>query len=131
MSRKRRVVIKKSVLDSMISYCKMRHPNEAILILCGRSSRDTLTVERLMIPPFSYFGPYYSGFPTMLLPFDRSIIGTMHSHPNGSSEPSLTDLNADPIGYISIIVSYPYEDDDVHVYDSRGERLGFSVDVDE
>ncbi|MCS6767526.1 MAG: Mov34/MPN/PAD-1 family protein [Candidatus Nitrosocaldus sp.] len=125
--RSRRVIIKRSALDSIISYCKMRHPNEAILILCGKSNKDTITVERLMIPPFSYFGPYYSGFPTMLLPFDRSILGTMHSHPNGSSEPSLTDLNSDFIGYISIIVSYPYEDGDVHVYNSRGERLEYSV----
>lgn len=128
MVRKRKVIIKKSALDSIISYCKMRHPNEAILLLCGKSSKDTATVERLMIPPFSYFGPYYSGFPTLLLPFDRSILGIMHSHPNGSSEPSLTDLNSDFIGYISMIVSYPYEDDDIHIYDSRGEKLEFSVE---
>ncbi|MEM0030335.1 MAG: Mov34/MPN/PAD-1 family protein [Candidatus Nitrosocaldus sp.] len=127
MVRKRRVTIKKQVIDSIISYCKIRHPNEAILLLCGKSNRDALSVEKLMIPPFSYFGPYYSGFPTLLLPFDRSILGVMHSHPNGSSEPSLTDLNADFIGYISMIVSYPYEDDNIHLYDSRGEKLEFSV----
>ncbi len=120
------IIFKSNVIDSILTFCKIHHPNEAILVVCGSNKRDKLTVDRLMIPPLSEYGPYYSGFPINMLPYDRSIVGTAHSHPSGDSTPSITDLHHF-IGLISIIVRYPYDDDDLFVYNSKGESLEYRI----
>jgi proteasome lid subunit RPN8/RPN11 len=124
---KKHVIIKKSVIDSIVSYCKMLHPREALLILRGKVKKDLLIIDNLLIPPFAYNTPFYVGFPTHMLPFDASIVGTAHSHPNGVVEPSLTDMH-NFIGFLSIIVGYPYEDDDIRAYDSDGNIVRFSIE---
>ncbi|GIU72197.1 MAG: metalloprotease [Candidatus Nitrosocaldaceae archaeon] len=124
---KKLVVFKREVRDSILTFCKIHHPHEAILILCGNNKKDRLIIERLMVPPLSEHGPYYSGFPTYMLPYDRSIIGTAHSHPSGNATPSLTDLHHF-IGLVSVIVRYPYEDRDLFAYNSNGEELEYSIE---
>ena len=104
----------------------MHHPNEGILILRGSIKKDLLMIEGLMVPPMSEHGPYYSGFPTYMLPSDRSIIGTAHSHPSRNASPSLTDLH-NFTGVVSVIVRYPYEDNDIFAYDIEGKQLEYSV----
>jgi len=59
----RKVLIQKDVLDSIISYCQMKHPNEAILILKGKSKNGEIKIDGLVIPPFSETGPTFAGFP--------------------------------------------------------------------
>lgn len=122
----KRLVFKRDVVNSILSYCKMHHPNEGILVLRGKNEKDILIIEDLMVPPMSEYGPYYSGFPIHMLPLDRSIVGTAHSHPSGNATPSLTDLHHFT-GLISVIVRYPYEDNDLFAYDVNGKKLEYSV----
>jgi proteasome lid subunit RPN8/RPN11 len=49
-------------------------------------------------------------------------VGTAHSHPSGSSQPSLEDLNHF-YGLISIIICHPYNEEDIHAYDSQGREV--------
>jgi len=49
----RKVLLDKSVLDSIITFCKMKHPNEGILILKGKSKNGQIKIDGLAIPPFS------------------------------------------------------------------------------
>lgn len=123
---RKKLVLKRDVVDSILTFCKMHHPNEAILVLRGKNTKDSLVIESLMVPPMSEYGPYYSGFPTYMLPLDRSILGTAHSHPSGNARPSLTDLHHFT-GLVSVIVSYPYEDTDLFAYDVDGGELEYSV----
>ena len=123
---RKKVIFKREVVNSMISFFKMHHPNEAILVLRGSSNKDAILIDSLMIPPMAEGGPYYSEFPTYMLPGDISILGTAHSHPSGSAEPSLTDLNHFS-GLVGVIMRYPYEDKDLFAYNSDGEKLEFSV----
>ncbi len=123
---RKKLIFKREVVDSILSYCKMHHPNEAILVMRGNNKKDVLIIESLMVPPMSEYGPYYSGFPVYMLPFDRSIVGTAHSHPSGNATPSLTDLHHFT-GLVSVIVRYPYEDNDLFVYNRDGEELEYSV----
>ncbi len=120
------MIFKREVVNSILSYCKMHHPNEAILVMRGNNKKDVLIIESLMVPPMSEYGPYYSGFPVYMLPFDRSIVGTAHSHPSGNATPSLTDLHHFT-GLVSVIVRYPYEDNDLFVYNRDGEALEYSI----
>ncbi len=119
----RKVVLKKQARDSILSYCKMKHPNEGILILRGKSKKGVITVDGLVIPPFSYSDQTFAGFPQSFLPLDLSYVGSAHSHPSGPATPSVTDLHHF-FGLVSIIVKSPYEkNDDIFAWDSGGKQL--------
>jgi len=122
----RKVIIQKDVLDSILSYCQIKHPNEGILILKGKSKNGEINIDGLVIPPFNYTGPTFAGFPHSFLPFDMSYIGIVHSHPSGSAEPSVTDLH-NFFGLVSLIVKSPYSDDSVFAWDSGGNAIPISI----
>ena len=122
----RKVTLEKSVLDSVITFCKMKHPNEGILILKGKSKNGQIKIDGLAIPPFNFTGPTFAGFPHSFLPFDNSYIGIVHSHPSGSAEPSVTDLN-NFLGLVSLIIKSPYDDDSIFAWDSGGNVLPLSI----
>lgn len=122
----RQVSLEKKVLDSILSYCQMKHPNEGILILKGKSKQGLILIDGLVIPPFNYSGPTFAGFPHSFLPFDMSYVGIVHSHPTGSAEPSVTDLH-NFFGLVSIIVKSPYGDNDIFAWDSNGNPISLSI----
>ena len=122
----RKVMLQRDVLDSILSYCKIKHPNEGILILKGKSKQGELRIDGLVIPPFNETGPTFAGFPHSFLPFDMSYLGVVHSHPSGSAEPSVTDLH-NFFGLISLIVKAPYDDDSIFAWDSKGKAVPLSI----
>lgn len=125
-SFERRVSLKKDARDGILSYCKMHHPNESILILRGKSKSGHITIDSLVIPPFSHTGPTFAGFPQSFLPLDLSYVGIVHSHPSGSARPSIPDLH-NFFGLISLIVKSPYEDDDIFAWDSKGNSVKLTI----
>jgi len=122
----RKVLLQKDVLDSIVSYCQMKHPNEGILILKGKSKNGEIKIDGLVIPPFNYSGPTFAGFPHSFLPFDMSYVGIVHSHPSGSAEPSVTDLH-NFFGLVSLIIKSPYNDDSIFAWDSNGNSISLSI----
>jgi proteasome lid subunit RPN8/RPN11 len=101
----------------------MKHPNEGILILKGKSKKGVITIDSLVIPPFSYGGQTFAGFPHSFLPFDLSYIGIVHSHPTGPADPSVTDMH-NFFGLVSLIVKSPYENnEDIFAWDGNGNQL--------
>ena len=122
ISKRKIVAITQNVINGLISYSKMHHPYEGILILEGDRKKSEIFINNLVIPPFSVHGPFYSGFPINELPFDLRYLGTAHSHPSDSSEPSLEDLNHF-YGLISIIICHPYDEENIHAYDSQGREV--------
>ena len=121
----RKVVIKSDVKDGIISYCKRTHPDEMGLILKGKSKNSVMNIDGLVIPPFSHTSSTFAGFPSSFLPLDLSYIGMVHSHPTGSEEPSIEDLN-DFFGLVSIIIKSPYNEDDMFAWDSSGNSIPLS-----
>ena len=122
----RSVTLTKDVRDGILSFCKMKHPNEGILILKGKSKKGIISIDGLVIPPFSETGPTFAGFPHNFLPLDLSYVGIVHSHPSGSAKPSVTDLH-NFFGLISLIVKSPYENDDIFAWDSKGNAVKLSI----
>jgi proteasome lid subunit RPN8/RPN11 len=123
----RQVVISRSATDGIISYSRSLHPNEAILILQGKTTPELIIIEGLVIPPFALSGPYYSGYSNFHLPSDGSYVGSAHSHPGGSNKPSLADINRGFYGAVSIIIAYPYEERTIAAYDRNGNKLQIKV----
>ena len=122
----RKVILQKEVVDSILSYCQMKHPNEGVLILKGKSKQGQIKVDGLVIPPFDYSGPTFAGFPHSFLPFDLSYVGMVHSHPSGSADPSVTDLH-NFFGLVSIIVKSPYDEESLFAWDSSGKSIPLSI----
>ena len=122
----RKISLIQETRDGILSFCKMNHPNEGILILRGKSKHGNVFIDGLVIPPFSETGAEFAGFPHNPLPLDPSYVGIVHSHPVGSAEPSPTDLNSF-FGLVSIIVKSPYGDDDVFAWDSDGNKIPLDV----
>jgi proteasome lid subunit RPN8/RPN11 len=123
----KQIIISRTATDGIISYSKALHPNEAILILQGKTTREQVIIEGLVIPPFALSGPYYSGYSNYYLPFDNSYIGSAHSHPGGLNKPSLEDLNRGFYGVVSIIIAHPYEDRTIAAYDQNGNKLEIKI----
>lgn len=122
----RKVILEKEVLDSILSYCQMKYPEEIVLILKGKSKNGEINVDGLVIPPFNYTGDTFAGIPNSFLPLDMSYVGIVHSHPNGTAEPSVTDLN-NFFGLVSLIVKSPYDDESVFAWDSGGNAIPLSI----
>ena len=122
----RTATLTKQACEGILSYCKMNHPNEMVLILKGKSKKGAVFIDSLVIPPFSETGPIFAGFPSSFLPLDLSYVGIAHSHPVGSADPSLEDLN-NFFGLVSIIVKSPYNEDDVFAWDSSGNSIAISI----
>jgi proteasome lid subunit RPN8/RPN11 len=122
----REITLKKEVLDSILSYCKIKHPDEGILILRGKSKKGNVLIDGLVIPPFAFSAHSSSGFPHYMLPGDLSYVGTVHSHPSGNANPSVTDLN-NFFELISLIVRFPYGDDDIFAWNSNGNAVKLTI----
>jgi len=121
-----KVAIPGELLDSILSFARMQHPREAILLLRGRVSRDEITIEEHLLPPFASSGKGFAVFRPHMLPIDFSIMGTLHSHPSGSPRPSPTDLNH-LYGRIMMIVAYPYTRDRMAVYNKKGASVPLEI----
>lgn len=122
----REIKLKKEVLDSILSYCKIKHPDEGILILRGKSKKGNILIDGLVVPAFAFGAHSSSGFPHYMLPGDMSYVGTVHSHPSGSANPSVTDLN-NFFELVSLIVRFPYGDNDVFAWNSNGNAIKLEI----
>lgn len=122
----RQIKLKKEVKDSILSYCHMKHPNEGILILRGKSKKGDVLIDGLVVPPFAFNAHSSSGFPHYMLPADMSYVGTVHSHPSGSARPSITDLN-NFFELISLIVRFPYGDGYIFAWNSNGNVIKLTI----
>ena len=118
----RSLVFLNETRDGIITYCKITHPDEMILILKGHSKKGKMFIESLVVPPFPETGPTFAGFPANQLPFDSDYIGMVHSHPAGTAEPSSEDLH-NFFGLVSVIVKSPYDDEDIFAWDSSGNSI--------
>ncbi len=118
-----RVRFEKSVADSLLSYAIDAYPREAILLLRGRAGNDGVLINEVLIPPLATHGRGFSSFSNVMLPMDLSVMGVSHSHPSGSNQPSIHDLNHF-YGRIMVIMAYPFKSySDIGVFNSHGERL--------
>lgn len=118
---------KRSVIDSILSYAKMAYPNEGILLLRGRTSKDKIAIEEVVIPPLATHGQGFASFPLFSLPIDFSIVGVAHSHPTRALGPSIPDLNQF-YGRVMVIAAYPYESEsDIAVFDGEGRPIRYKI----
>jgi len=114
------VKIKESVVESICIAAKNVYPNEFISML-GKN-RENEIFELVMLP--AVYGKNFSSIRTDLIPFDRNIIGTIHSHPGRNNNPSQGDLKVfSMLGKIHLIICQPFEPENIKGFDEKGKEI--------
>jgi proteasome lid subunit RPN8/RPN11 len=123
---KLKVCIKKEKLNSLLEFATLKHPFEIILLLRGKIDEEIIFIEEFILPPFGSSGKSFAEFRPQMLPIDYSIVGTAHSHPSGSTNPSITDLH-NFYSRVMLITSFPYKRDRVKAYNSKGKKVCLEI----
>ncbi|MCX6648295.1 MAG: Mov34/MPN/PAD-1 family protein [Candidatus Bathyarchaeota archaeon] len=116
------ILVDKGLLEEMLSFARDRHPKEAILMLRGKVTKESITLTDYLFPPFATTDSVSASYPIHMLPIDFSIVGTVHSHPSGSLNLSTQDINH-MYGRFSMLMVFPYGLGDVAAFNKQGERL--------
>jgi proteasome lid subunit RPN8/RPN11 len=109
--------IRKSALDMGFEAARASFPQEFGCML--RVEKDTIT--ELVLVPGTIQGDEHAIFALGNLPVDRSIQGTLHSHPDPHPYPSDADFELfEHHGTIHLILAQPYEGEAWRAYDHTG-----------
>lgn len=116
-------MIKQEVVESIITAARNVYPDEFFSMLGGKNK----IIEELVVVQ-AEFGREHSSFRHDLVPFDKTIIGTIHSHPNTDNDPSEADLEIfRKIGEVHIIICYPYTLNTIKAFDNKGRQVKLRV----
>lgn len=119
--------VERAVVDSILSYAQMCHPNESILLLKGKTDKKKIVINDVQIPPLATHGNTFSSFQLSRLPIDFSVLGVAHSHPSGALRPSVVDLNKF-YGKLMLITAYPYQSEqNIIILDRQGNKLQYNI----
>jgi len=114
------VKIKEDTIESIALAAKEVYPNEFISMLGTNEKKE---ISELVIFPAVY-GKNYSSIRADLIPFDRNIIGTVHSHPSTNNFPSQGDLKVfSALGKIHLIICWPFNLNNIKGFDSKGNEV--------
>ena len=117
--------VKFSVLESICIAARQSYPNEFIALLGGNVFEGI--IEELVVLP-SNTGEDFATLRFDLLPLDRSVFGSVHSHPGYGNRPSRGDIGTfSKIGKIHAIVCIPFNIENIKFYDCDGKEEKFEI----
>ena len=114
--------IPRDLVKGVMELAHGRHPRETILLLRGTMNRNNIEITETLLPPFGVGGKGFATFRTGMLPFDLTLIGTLHSHPSGKLNPSVGDLH-NFFGKVMVIIGPPYETENIAAFNKKGEKI--------
>ena len=119
--------ITKDCLDLIMECARSNHPREFGGLLRADSDLKDTIIE-IVILPGTISGDSHAIFKLHMMPIDFSVVGTVHSHPSYSFEPSDADLHLfQKYGKIHIIVAKPYNNDSWQAYDYNGMEVPMGI----
>ena len=119
--------IDRELVEEIEDIAKESYPNEFSAMLQGKLENSILKIDGLIFLPgaASESGAVMEIF---MMPMLSDAVGSVHSHPGYSAEPSGADLQFfAKRGYFHIIISQPYNDDSIRAYNSFGELIDYSI----
>ncbi len=120
------IILTKKVVDTIIKFAKTAYPNEFIAFLQGKIENKTLKISSLMYQHFQS-SQTSAALKAILQPLTNAI-GSVHSHPSFSNNPSQEDLrffNKNP--GIHLIICQPFNIENIAAYDYQGKKLNFKI----
>ena len=119
--------IKKKCLDLILECAKSSYPNEFGGLL-RIDTEEKHTIIELVILPGTISGSSQAIFQLHMLPIDFTIVGTVHSHPSYSAQPSGADLELfRKHGRIHIIAASPFNEFSWKAYNYDGEEIEINI----
>jgi proteasome lid subunit RPN8/RPN11 len=116
--------IKRELLEGLFELARGAHPKEFV---SGLRARDGVIYELVLIPG-TQSSDSSAVFRIGMLPPDREMIGTVHSHPSPNPRPSGADFFLfERYGGVHIILAYPYDMGSWRSYNSAGEEVELEV----
>jgi proteasome lid subunit RPN8/RPN11 len=121
-----RVIIDREVIDNIIELANQAYPKEFISFLEGKARKKVLRVYGLMFQ--QYIANNNSTQYIDNLPIMSRVVGSVHSHPGPSNQPSSADLKSFARrGMIHLIIKTPYSAENIQAYDKSGNKISFEV----
>lgn len=112
--------MKQNLFLELLFAAKRKYPKEFLCFLGGNSKNKTIT-EFIFIPNEANENSTY--FLEHTIPFDETIIGTIHSHPTNNTNPSKEDKKVFQKYQINIILSFPFQKENYKVYNQKAEQI--------
>jgi proteasome lid subunit RPN8/RPN11 len=122
------ILIKRNAILSALAGAKAAYPREFICLLTGSREKGTILIEDTLIPPGIMVSERMSSFSEWMLPVITGVVGTFHSHPGGSANPSAQDRRLfSKKGGVNIIAAEPFTINSAAAYAGDGKRVLFRV----
>ena len=119
------VTITKGTLDAFLLAARNTYPNEFLAFLSSTGKGDV--IDEFVLLPATY-GRNFSSVRLDLMPLDKSVKGSVHSHPGPSAFPSKGDLMSfKKLGKIHLIIAAPFTLESTKAFDSNGEEQEIEV----
>ena len=117
--------IERKALEFMLGASRELYPRE----FAGMLRAEDEVITEVIVLPATVYGNGFALTKPHMAPIDRSLVGSVHSHPSRNRRPSSTDLvSFGKKGWVHFILSYPFgSEDDMSAYDSKGEPVDFSI----
>ncbi len=119
--------IDRELVEEIIDIAKESYPNEFSAMLQGKVKDSILKIDELIFLPgaASESGAFMEIF---MMPMLSDAVGSVHSHPGYSAQPSGADLQFfAKRGYFHMIIAQPYNEESIHAYDGYGELVDYSI----
>ncbi|MFH0863104.1 MAG: Mov34/MPN/PAD-1 family protein [Candidatus Altiarchaeota archaeon] len=118
-------VISRNALEFALGVSRELYPREFMGLLRGKGDE----IAEIIILPATLWGEGFAEIHGMHVPMDKSIIGSIHSHPSQSNRPSKQDLmEFGRSGNIHLILRHPYHSiRDVACFSTDGGTLDITV----
>lgn len=121
------VQIDSRVIDEIIKIAIEADPREYVALLSGKFQEDILKITGLIFLPFKA-SENSAVMQVFMMPLTTKSVGSVHSHPGPSANPSEADLRFfAKNGYFHMIVCRPYSQATMKAYDPFGNPIPFVV----
>lgn len=115
------------VIDEIVKIARNADPKEYVALLSGEIEKDILKIKGLIFLPFKASGSS-AVMEVFMMPMTTKAVGSVHSHPGPSANPSQADLRFfGKNGYFHMIICRPYSESTIKAYDTFGNPLSFVV----
>ncbi|WP_069592418.1 Mov34/MPN/PAD-1 family protein [Methanosphaera sp. WGK6] len=121
------VQVDQKVIDEIIKIAMNADPKEYVALLSGSINKTILKVTGLIFLPFEA-SDTSAVMQVFMMPMTTNAVGSVHSHPGPSAQPSNADLTFfSKNGYFHMIICRPYTVNTICAYDAYGNSLPFTI----